>query len=409
MEGEESRPQKLQKTEHPIASPTVATTETNNTVAAGEDAEPENGNEEGQSNEPAEGHVGEGESSATTLSKNQRKKLQKKERWEAGREERKTQRKDKARARKERQRAVKAEQLANCDPATAEELKAKRLDKRDVIRASRGQSVNIPISFVLDCGFDELMTDKERISLSSQVTRCYSDNSKARYRSHLVVSSFNGHLKERFDTVLNKAYEKWKGVKFFTDEDYVAAAELAKDYIKGPKGGEMAGVFANLPDDETAKESGETIYLTSDSPDTLTELKPYHTYIVGALVDRNRHKNICYNRAMDSGMKTAKLPIGDYMEMASRFVLTTNQVVEIMLKWLELGDWAEAFDAVIPKRKGGVLKSKADVNNAVTEGDGSETVEANDNGEEGEKELVKAEEVEMAECQNGDESDRNAA
>ncbi|KAK3072120.1 hypothetical protein LTS18_014704, partial [Coniosporium uncinatum] len=29
----------------------------------------------------------------------------------------------------------------------------------------------------------------------------------------------------------------------------------------------------------------------------------------------------------------------------------------IMLKWLEFGDWGEAFDQVIPKRKGGTLKS----------------------------------------------------
>lgn len=38
--------------------------------------------------------------------------------------------------------------------------------------------------------------------------------------------------------------------------------------------------------------------------------------------------------------------------MASRVVLTTNQVVEIMLKWLECRDWQEAFLQVIPARKG---------------------------------------------------------
>jgi len=37
--------------------------------------------------------------------------------------------------------------------------------------------------------------------------------------------------------------------------------------------------------------------------------------------------------------------------MASRHVLTVNQVLEIMLRWLEIKDWERAFLSVIPKRK----------------------------------------------------------
>ena len=43
--------------------------------------------------------------------------------------------------------------------------------------------------------------------------------------------------------------------------------------------------------------------------------------------------------------------------MAHRPVLATNHVIEIMLKWLELRDWGEAFLKVIPPRKGGVLRA----------------------------------------------------
>lgn len=64
------------------------------------------------------------------------------------------------------------------------------------------------------------------------------------------------------------------------------------------------------------------------------------------------YQGICHKKAAEQGIQTAKLPIGDYIKMASRVVLTTNQVVEIMLKWLECRDWQEAFLKVIPARKG---------------------------------------------------------
>ena len=293
------------------------------------------------------------------------------------------------------------------------------------------------------------MTEKEKISLGSQLTRSYSDNHKAPFQAHLFVSSWGGQLKERFDTVLEKHHESWRRVTFIK-EDFVNAAERAKEQMKGKGGGKFAGAFAakernqtriangsdqaagmaaeedkatrehdikaeEPPPDlntlereerviaetpapaiignteksdsdvdikpqlstsghqddiaqaaadkplqslqEEAWQEGEVVYLTSDSPYTLDRLQPYSTYIVGGLVDKNRHKGICYKTACDRGIKTAKLPIGEFMEMQSRFVLATNHVVEIMVRWLESGDWGESFVKVMPKRKGGVLKA----------------------------------------------------
>jgi tRNA (guanine9-N1)-methyltransferase len=45
------------------------------------------------------------------------------------------------------------------------------------------------------------------------------------------------------------------------------------------------------------------------------------------------------------------LPIGDYIKLASRKVLTVNQVFEIMVKWLDCRDWEKAFMEIIPERK----------------------------------------------------------
>jgi len=298
-----------------------------------------------------------------TLSKNQQKKLKRDQEWEANRAARKAKRKEKIQERKQAKRSAR-ERLAPPDSATTGSVQATTQFDEVFTRQKRPSHnlLQLPITLLLDCGFDELMTDKELKSLTSQITRSYSDNHKAPFQAHLTISSFGGHLKERFDGVLAGNHLSWRNVRFL-EEDFVSAAEQAKGRMSGPNGGNLAGVFSRHLDRQQSSEeraqSGEVIYLTSDSPDTLTELRPYSTYIIGGLVDRNRHKGICYKTAMDRGIKTAKLPIGEHMKMNSRFVLATNHVVEIMLRWLELGDWGKAFDMVIPKRKGGVLKDKA--------------------------------------------------
>ena len=59
--------------------------------------------------------------------------------------------------------------------------------------------------------------------------------------------------------------------------------------------------------------------------------------------------------------------------MASRKVLATNHVNEIMVEWLRCGDWGEAFLKAIPARKGGKLKGKG--------GDGEENDDGDGRGE----------------------------
>ncbi|KAL8679611.1 MAG: hypothetical protein Q9186_004124 [Xanthomendoza sp. 1 TL-2023] len=291
------------------------------------------------------------------LSKNKLKKLMRDRKWEEGREKRRELRKIKAKERKERKRAARDSNVPS-EP-TSEKRKASVEPEVNPGKKSKHlKSVQIPVSFVIDCDFDELMRDGERTSLASQVTRSYSENHKAPFRSYLFISSFGGNLKQRFDTVLSASHHNWKGVKFL-ESDFVSAISQAAEVMKTDGGGRLAGAFGKyetMEEAEATSTSGEVVYLTSDSPETLTELKPYSTYIIGGIVDKNRHKGICYKRALDRGMKTAKLPIGDYMKMTSRFVLATNHVVEIMLRWLELGDWGKAFIEVIPQRKGGVLR-----------------------------------------------------
>lgn len=39
------------------------------------------------------------------------------------------------------------------------------------------------------------------------------------------------------------------------------------------------------------------MYLTADSPDTITQLEKGKVYILGGLVDRNAHKGLCFKKA----------------------------------------------------------------------------------------------------------------
>ncbi|KEQ81072.1 hypothetical protein M438DRAFT_241854, partial [Aureobasidium pullulans EXF-150] len=305
------------------------------------------------------------------ISKSMQKKLRKQAEWDAKKGERKIWRKEKNQAKKERKRE---ERRTNPD-AWKEKQKA-------WVRPTM-----LPITFVIDCDFDNLMRDNERISLGGQLTRCYSDNKNAAFRAHLAVCSFNGKLRDRFDGILNKSYQNWKGVRFL-DEDFVIAGEKAKEWMADDKKGGRLG---------TLKQQAETIYLSADSDVTLTELKPFSTYIIGGLVDKNREKGICQARAEAAGIKTARLPIGDYLAMASRKVLTTNHVHEIMLKWLECGDWGEAFMKVIPKRKGGQLKGYAGEGG---EGDDDEDEEGDADNENDDVQDIEDKEEEDAEEQN---------
>ncbi|KAF9769997.1 tRNA (guanine(9)-N(1))-methyltransferase [Fusarium sp. DS 682] len=305
---------------------------------------------------PAEGEP------AEPMSKNALKRLRKQQQWEAGKEERKQKRKDSRIARKVRKREERAALIAQgIDPNANKQQKP--------------PSVNVPITLIFDCDFEQYMREKELISLGSQITRSYSENKNARYRTHIFVSGWNGKLAERFHQVLDDKHRNWKGIDF-VDGDFIECAKQAREKMKDPSDHMVEQLQRSLdnkspwvrdekdplplpnPEPEPRPEYQDIVYLSSDSPYTLDRLEPNTSYVIGGLVDKNREKGLCYKRARERGIRTARLPIGQYMVMQSRTVLATNHVVEIMLKWLEYENWGDAFLSVIPKRKGGHLRQQ---------------------------------------------------
>ncbi|KAL0939618.1 tRNA (guanine-n -)-methyltransferase [Colletotrichum truncatum] len=359
------------------------------TVLNGDEAVPSGGVEQAEGPQPAatscdstepndqQGQGSNNNGDEPKVSKNQLRKMKRKAAWEEGREDRKRKRKDK---RADRQ-AARREQIA----AIVADAEAKGLDPSQIVippkrKTPKVPATQVPVSLILDCDFEKYMMEKELISLASQITRCYSDNRNARYRAHLYISSYGGKLKQRFETTLAGQHTGWKGVKL-VEGNFIEAAKDAGEVMSGDRGGEVIellksedaegapkkpavslDVYDNAPtpaaEPEPIDELKNIVYLSADSVNTLDRLEPGVSYVIGGLVDRNREKYLCHRRARALGVRTAKLPIGEYMNISSKRVLATNHVVEIMLKWLESGDWAEAFTAVIPKRKEAKLKGE---------------------------------------------------
>ncbi|CAG8440790.1 2159_t:CDS:2 [Ambispora leptoticha] len=248
----------------------------------------------------------------TTLSKNAQKRILKQQKWEATRALRKEARKEKEKEKKLRKR----EQQKNADNKDSVKPREPPLKK---------QKIQTPSSMkvVIDLDFDDYMNDKEIVDLSAQLTRCYSyNNNKAVNPVGLFYTSFSGRLQERFDTRL-KEYHNWKNV--IIDN---------KSYLE---------LFPNKQ---------ELVYLTADEEEVvLQELDESKIYIIGGIVDKNRHKRLCYHKAKLEGIATAKLPISQYIKLNSRHVLTINHVFEILVDWLETKNWRETLLKVIPPRK----------------------------------------------------------
>ncbi|GAA6059853.1 hypothetical protein JCM10212_007058 [Sporobolomyces blumeae] len=406
------------------------------------------------------------ETTAPALSKSALKRQRRQEAYEAHKLERRAREKQ---LKKDKQ----AEKRRLIDEGVLEPPERKKRKKGELPPAMpnatskkwKGKKEAFGARIVLDVGFDELMTEKEVKSMSSQIAYCYSANRSATHPFPMLVTSFNGRLKQGFEK--RKDHLNWKGVEWW-DEGFEAlyeardgeteeagdgeqelngkgiedsngketkeagesgSSETARDdpVATTPERGALESSSVSVSDDtsvaaeptattstaedvavrqpEPAAETPSTsttsvpnraatskmgapagrprstcakesvVYLTGDSPNVLTTIDPRETYVLGGIVDRNRHKFLCLDKANRLGVRHAQLPIGQHLpEMTTRKVLTVNQVFEIMVNYVESereqrqaardrgvvdereidkvgGDWREALRKVMPERK----------------------------------------------------------
>jgi tRNA (guanine9-N1)-methyltransferase len=176
---------------------------------------------------------------------------------------------------------------------------------------------------MIDCDFENLMNEKDIVSMTRQISDCYSTNRKANIPFNLVLFDLNQQLETN---LVKNNYQNWIGLS-----------------------GVKKGTYNNIKEYNKDK---EIIYLTADSDNEISELSSNHIYIIGGIVDRNKHKLLTFNKANEMGIKHARLPIGDYLHLKSSKVLATNHVFSILSHYVNIkNDWKEAFLSIIPKRK----------------------------------------------------------
>ncbi|KAM1009050.1 hypothetical protein FF1_005375 [Malus domestica] len=268
-----------------------------------------------------------------SLSKSAQKKLLKQQKWEAKKAEKKAQEKEQKKREVERKRREWEEKLASLGEEEREKLieerkslRKERMEHKSEERAVQTQRLSkakeCGQKIVIDLEFSHLMTLAEINSLVQQIMYCYAVNKRCSKPGHLWLTGCKGEMGNALKKL--PGFDNWIIEK--EDRSYIEALENEKQNL---------------------------VYLTADSENVVNELDASKIYIVGGLVDRNRWKGITMKKAEEQGIQTAKLPIGNYLNMSSSQVLTVNQVIEILLKYLETKDWKEAFFQVIPQRKRG--------------------------------------------------------
>lgn len=286
-----------------------------------------------------------------TLSKNAQKKLLKQQRMEAKKAEKKAAMKEQKKKEAERKRKEWEEMLASVDEEERSKLiesrkglRKERMEKRSEEREKKVQRLTNAKehgqNIVVDLDFSDLMTPNEINSLVQQIMYCYAVNRRCASPCHLWLTGCNGKMGSQLQRL--PGFDKWIIEK--ENQSYIEALQDEKHNL---------------------------VYLTADSETILDELDPKKIYIVGGLVDRNRWKGMTMKKAQEQGIQTAKLPIGNYLKMSSSQVLTVNQVIEILLKFLETKDWKASFFQVIPQRKRGGADSE-DCQGEVEEGEENE-------------------------------------
>lgn len=178
-------------------------------------------------------------------------------------------------------------------------LKARKLSgekvgiSRKFLKNNKIDPVKSKVTFAIDLDFEDLMIDRDIANMCKQLGRVYAINRRSSAPCSLYFAGLQPG--SRTEQQLSKnSHTRWD-VKYTTEN------------------------YLNI-----GFEKERIVYLSSESDTILEKLEDDTCYVIGGLVDHNFHKGLCYDRAQKAGVRTAKLPLSEFIDIRTRTVLTIN-------------------------------------------------------------------------------------
>lgn len=206
------------------------------------------------------------------------------------------------------------------------------------------QDVTHP-TLVFDLSFAWCMTPAATRSTVAQIKYAYSTLHHADFPLRPCITSLAGREVECTDAAP------------VPSPDSLAPAQLAEE-LRGLV--DFAG-FARYPPIAVTESHwsrlfplSQVVMLTADAETVLQRIEPSTVYVIGAFVDHNRYKGLTLRAAQRHGVRVARLPIQESIDIGNRCkVLTINHVVDILTRFMQSNqtDWKSALLEVLPTRR----------------------------------------------------------
>jgi tRNA (guanine9-N1)-methyltransferase len=171
----------------------------------------------------------------------------------------------------------------------------------------------------IDGKFTAMLTDKERRSLRSQISHLYGFMRRTERPCHVWFASLEDSMRELIFHIDNAS--SWP-IHFRTES-----------------------VLELFPPDKH-----RIVYLSPDATEVLDDVVADTVYVVGGIVDRNRLKNATVDEAETLGLKAARLPIFETLQLRMNNSLNVNHVYEILQTQATTHNWRQTFEKCLPKR-----------------------------------------------------------